>query len=70
MNLYLYMLVLVSFFSLKFPDSFFWWMGMLLIILWSIFYYYISSKFMNEEDYKTVVMHELKKDKKEVKNED
>ena len=49
MNLYFYMAVIISFFSLKFSDKNFEWFGIVLILLWTSLYYYYSSKFSSEE---------------------
>jgi hypothetical protein len=46
----MYMVVIVSFFSLKFPDEPFSWIGTVLIICWSVVYHYISKKLDFEED--------------------
>lgn len=49
MNLYFYMAVIISFFSLKFSDKNFEWFGIVLMLLWTALYYYYSSKFSSEE---------------------
>ena len=49
-NLYFYMLVLVSFFSLKFPETFFWWLGIIMIVLWTVFYNYVYSRWFGDQD--------------------
>ena len=45
-----YMLVLVSFFSLKFPETFFWWLGIIMIVLWTFFYNYVYSRWFGDQD--------------------
>ena len=49
MNLYFYMAVIISFFSLKFSDKNFEKFGIALMLLWTALYYYYSSKFSSEE---------------------
>ena len=49
MNLYFYMAVIISFFSLKFSDKNFEWFGLVLMFLWTALYYHYSSKFQNED---------------------
>ena len=59
-NLYFYMFVLVSFFTLKFPSSFFWWLGFIFIVLWTVFYKVVKHRYFNEnEDYQNVAMQEI-----------
>jgi hypothetical protein len=48
-NLYFYMAVIISFFSLKFSDKNYEWFGLLIMFVWTGLYYVYSSKFSKEE---------------------
>ncbi len=54
LNLYVYMLVIMSFFGFLFRDKPFYWIGILLIILWTVIYIYVS-KYKNNAGVKAIL---------------
>lgn len=49
MNLYFYMVVMVSFFGLKFSGINYELFGIIIVVAWSVFYYFYSQRFTTDE---------------------
>lgn len=69
-NLYLYMVVITSFFSLKFSNGPYWWLGPLIIIGWTLFYVKFYGHIEPMRNLALKRFEQGKKDVSESKNED